>query len=210
MQRGGQKSIVMSRRQFCLATVTGALTAATPVAGIAAPGLPTILSSSMMERARAAMERHKSAILHPDRIGLADFSQPSRMPRFYLIDLESGKTESFLVSHGRGSDPEHSGWLERFSNLPGSAASSHGAYLTGSYYSGKHGASQRLIGLDPSNNNAEARAIVIHGAWYVSNDMVRQHGKLGRSEGCLAFAEDRLAQIMDRLGPGRMIFADKL
>lgn len=155
------------------------------------------------------MERHASAIQHRDRIGIADFSQPSRTPRFFLLDLDSGKVENFLVSHGRGSDPGHSGWLERFSNLPGSAASSEGAYLTGDYYTGKHGPSQRLIGLDPSNSNAEARAIVIHGAWYVSDDMVRQHGKLGRSEGCLAFAEDRLGQILDRLGPGRLIYADK-
>ena len=188
----------------------GGVAAAIPVRAPALPLDRKILPQAMITRAKAAMDAHGTAILHRDRMAIADFSQPSRLPRFYLVDLAAGKTEAFLVSHGRGSDPAHSGWLERFSNLPGSNASSDGAYLTGEYYTGKHGRSQRLIGLDPSNNNAEARAIVIHGAWYVSNDMVRQHGKLGRSEGCFAFAEDRLGKVLERLGPGRLIYADKV
>ena len=61
--------------------------------------------------------------------------------------MASGRASSHLVSHGRGSDPDHSGWVERFSNDFGSNASSPGGYLTADYYSGKHGRSQRLIGL---------------------------------------------------------------
>jgi hypothetical protein len=91
-------------------------------------------------------------------VGVADFSQPSRAPHFHLVDLAGGKVESLLVAHGRGSDPDHSGWLRRFSNAPGSAATSEGCYVTGDYYGGQHGRSMRLQGLDPSNDNAYARA----------------------------------------------------
>jgi hypothetical protein len=67
----------------------------------------------------------------------------------------------------------------------------------------------RLKGLDPTNCNAEPRAVVIHGAWYVSPRMIADHGKLGRSEGCLAFDERQLAHILERLGTGALITAGK-
>jgi hypothetical protein len=209
MESRRNSTLAISRRTFVAASLAGAVSAVPGHASIVSLDR-NILPQAMIARAKAAMEAHGSAIIHRDRMAITDFSQPSRLPRFYLVDLAAGKAEAFLVSHGRGSDPAHSGWLERFSNLPGSNASSHGAYLTGDYYTGKHGRSQRLIGLDPSNDNAEARAIVIHGAWYVSDDMVRQHGKLGRSEGCFAFAEDRLDKVLELLGPGRLIYADKV
>jgi hypothetical protein len=114
------------------------------------------------------------------------------------------------VTHGRGSDPEHDGWLKAFSNQPGSNATSRGAYLTRNYYEGKHGLSMRLTGLDRDNDNAESRAIVVHGADYANPDMIRTMGKLGRSEGCFAFPRDRLVEVIARMGPGRMIFADRL
>ena len=168
------------------------------------------IDPALLQRALRAYERHRDQLSVRDYIGIADFSAPSRVPRFHLLDMANGKSRSMLVAHGRGSDPDHSGWVERFSNLPGSAASSQGAYLTGDIYQGKHGRSRRLVGLDPDNNNAEARAIVIHAAWYVSPDMVRQHGKLGRSEGCFAFSEGDLAAVLDSLGPGRLLYADKI
>jgi hypothetical protein len=92
----------------------------------------------------------------------------------------------------------------------GSAASSSGAFVTAEEYYGNHGRSRRIDGLDGSNSNARARAVVIHGAWYAERQMIAQHGKLGRSEGCFAFGESDLAQVMARLGPGRLIYADKL
>ena len=100
--------------------------------------------------------------------------------------------------------------LQRFSNDPGSNASSEGAFLTADYYMGKHGRSQRLIGLDPTNDRALERAVVVHAAWYVGEDMVRQHGMLGRSQGCFAVSEGDLDRVFDRLGPDRMIYAAKV
>jgi hypothetical protein len=145
-----------------------------------------------------------------DAIGIADFSSPSSEPRFHVVDLQNGTVESHLVCHGRGSDPEHSGFLERFSNDFGSYATSSGAYTTGDYYEGKYGLSLRVRGLDWSNNNAEARAIVIHNAWYAEPEMIQQHGMLGRSEGCFAMPKKSQFEVMRRLAGGRMIYADKL
>lgn len=134
----------------------------------------------------------------------------SSEPRFHLVDLVSGKSQSFLVAHGSGSDPAHTGYLKRFSNEPNSNATSQGAFVTDDYYVGKHGRSQRLIGLDATNDNALARAIVVHSAWYANKDMLRTHGMLGRSQGCFAVGESDLSQVFAQLGQGRMIFSAKV
>jgi hypothetical protein len=162
-----------------------------------------------MQRARAALARHGARIVHRDVLAVVDFSAASHEPRLHLVDIGSGNTVTLLVAHGRGSDPANTGWLERFSNRPGSNASSSGSFLTGQAYSGKHGHSRKLIGLDPENDEAERRAIVIHAASYVSREMARDLGRIGRSQGCFAVSQDDLAQVMARLGPGRLLFADK-
>jgi len=121
----------------------------------------------------------------------------------------STTVSSHLVAHGRGSDPSHSGWLEHFSNEPRSNATSAGAFRTGNPYVGSHGHSLHLEGLDPTNSNAASRAIVVHGAWYVSMQMVFCRGMLGRSEGCFTVANSDLQEVLTKLGPGRLIYADK-
>ena len=171
---------------------------------------PGSVRPALLDKAMAALDAHGRRIKRRDRIAIADFAAPSSERRFHLVDLEGGKARSVLVAHGIGSDPEHSGWLRRFSNRDGSYASSEGAFATEDYYVGKHGRSQRLIGLDPSNDNALARAIVVHGAWYVSPEMVAEHGMVGRSQGCFAVADDDLADVFRHLGPGRMIYAAKV
>jgi len=177
--------------------------AARAAAGAAGP------PHTLVERARAALLSSTGTGLQRDVIGLVDFSAPSSAPRFYLLDPLSGKSRALLVAHGRGSDPAHSGWVQRFSNLPGSNASSAGAYRTGEIYVGKHGRSRRLIGLDPENNNAQSRAIVVHAAGYVSADQARKTGKIGRSEGCFAVTQDSIEQVLERLGSNRLLFAGK-
>ena len=125
------------------------------------------------------------------------------------MKLADGSVRSHLVAHGRGSDPSRTGWLERFSNEPRSNATSAGAYRTGSAYIGAHGQSMRLEGIDPTNSNALSRAIVVHAAWYVNEDVLSHSGMLGRSLGCFAVADSSLPEIMATLGPGRLIYADK-
>ena len=183
-----------------------------PGGGFAPPttvASPRVVRPDLFRHALAALERHGNAIQHRDRIAIADFTASSSQARFHLVDLESGHSTSFLVAHGSGSDPSHTGFLKRFSNDPGSNASSEGSFLTADYYVGKHGRSQRLIGLDPTNSNALSRAIVVHSAWYSNPDMLRTHGMLGRSQGCFAVGERDLDQVFARLGAGRMIFSAK-
>lgn len=164
----------------------------------------------LLDRAREALDHHGHVVALRDRVALADFTRASRDLRFHIVDLMSGQANSYLVAHGRGSDPAHSGWLHSFSNEYGSLATSDGAYRTGEIYHGMHGAAMRLTGLDPHNSNAEARAIVIHGADYVSEDHIATWGKLGRSEGCFAVAPHMLPQVLGLLGPGRLLYADKV
>lgn len=169
-----------------------------------------VIDPRLLARARAAFDRHRSRLAHTDVVGIADFSRPSHDHRFFLLDTASGRVSNHLVAHGRGSDPAHSGFVERFSNAFGSEASSQGGYRTGDFYQGKYGRSLRLSGLDWSNSNAEARAIVVHHAWYAEPDQIAAHGKLGRSEGCFALPYNSLQQVLARLGPGRFLYADKL
>jgi hypothetical protein len=172
------------------------------------PAAPGGIDPQLFARAKAAMDQHQ--IWPRDVIGIVDFSKPSSEQRFHLVDLQNGTVQSHLVCHGRGSDPEHSGYLERFSNDFGSYATSSGTYVTDAYYNGKYGLSLRVRGLDWSNNNAEARAIVIHNAWYAEPEMLQEHGQLGRSEGCFAMPKASQYEVMKRLAGGRMLYADKI
>ena len=169
---------------------------------------PPAINPQLLARARAALNSHRVA--PRDTMGVVDFSLPSSEPRFHLVNLIDGSVESHLVAHGRGSDPDHSGFVERFSNEFGSYATSNGTYVTGDYYDGKYGLSMKVRGLDWSNYNAEPRAIVIHNAWYAEDDMIPLHGKLGRSEGCFAMSRDSQYAVMRKLAGGRMIYAEKL
>ncbi|MEL1249271.1 murein L,D-transpeptidase catalytic domain family protein [Aurantiacibacter gilvus] len=162
----------------------------------------------VLGEALAALERHRATVTFADRIGIADYTAHSREFRFHLADVEAGAiTKSFLVSHGRGSDPANRGFAERFSNVPGSNASSRGSYVTGAEYVGKHGRSRRLHGLEDDNNNAFDRAIVIHGADYVDSAMAENQGRVGRSLGCFAFEQGEIATILELLGEGRLLYA---
>src|SRR5215213_7867501 len=173
-----------------------------------APSSPVGIDPQLFARAKAALDSHR--IYTRDFIGIADFSKASNESRFHVVDIRNGQVESFRVAHGRGSDPDHSGFVERFSNDFGSHATSSGTYTTADYYHGKYGLSMKVRGLDWSNYNAEPRAIVIHNAWYAEDDMISIHGKLGRSEGCFAMSRQSQYDVMRRIAGGRMIYADKL
>ena len=170
----------------------------------------TQVRPGLLMRAKAALDAQGEWIAHRDIIAIADFALPSRDPRFHVINLESGQTNTFLLAHGRGSDPSHSGYLQRFSNEPGSFATAQGAYVTGDIYMGKHGKSRHLTGLEPTNDHANQRAIVIHSASYVSEVLAQERGKLGRSEGCFTVAKCDQDEVLQSLGPGRLLFAGKI
>jgi len=177
---------------------------------VPAPTAPAGIDPALFARAKAALHLHRASVRHRDVIGIVDFSVGSALPRFHLVDLMSGQVESHAVAHGKGSDLAHSGYLDHFSNVHGSEATSSGTYITAETYQGKYGTSMKVHGLDWSNNNALDRAIVIHNAWYAEPEVIAQHGKLGRSQGCFAFSRASQWRVMNRLHDGRMIYADKL
>ena len=160
--------------------------------------------------AKEQVERNRAHLWRTDIAGIADFALPSSLPRLHFADLEKGEVRSFLVAHGRGSDPEHDGFLKLFSNVPDSLATSRGAFVTNEWYKGKYGTSLRLAGVDPDNSNALERAIVMHPAWYSNPDMLVKWGKLGRSDGCFAMGEADFNEALWHLSGGRLLYADRL
>jgi hypothetical protein len=135
-----------------------------------------------------------------------DYSLASRERRLWVLDLAHARVLAHeLVAHGRGSGDDRA---RRFSNRPGSLQSSLGTFVTGPVYRGRHGRSLRLRGLDPGvNDQAEARAIVVHGAPYVSETVARKLGRLGRSQGCPALSPDVAARVIDLIRGGTVLFA---
>ncbi len=131
-----------------------------------------------------------------DILTVIDFSKSSTSKRMWIIDL---KNKSLLlntyVAHGRGSGDD---MATKFSNIAESHQSSLGFYVTNETYVGKHGLSLRLDGYDKDiNHMARNRAIVIHGASYVSENFITKHGRLGRSHGCPAVPEELNATVIE-------------
>jgi hypothetical protein len=182
----------------------------------AVPALPTEVlpnpayDRKVLEIAARERDRAGAALWRRDVVGVADFARPSTLPRLHFANLEDGTLRSFYVTHGRGSDREHDGWLKQFSNVHGSEATSRGAYLTAEWYNGKYGTSIRLLGLDPDNATALERAIVMHPAWYADPALIARQGKLGRSEGCFAMAPSQFNEALWHLSGGRLLFADRI
>ena len=200
----------MNRRELLKTSLaTGAALAAAPARVFAQPA-PDPRTRRLLDIARREVSRAASQLWRTDLVGIADFGLHSSQPRFHFVNLEAGTADSALVSHGSGSDPEHDGWLNGFSNLHDSWATSRGAYITWEWYEGRYGTSVRLGGLDESNSNAFPRAIVMHAASYSTPDHVARWGRLGRSNGCFAFGPEIFPRALTRLMGGRLIFADRL
>jgi hypothetical protein len=136
---------------------------------------------------------------------LIDFARPSVLKRLWVIDVEAGKVLfNTLVAHGKKSGENVP---LAFSNQNGSEMSSLGFYRTASTYNGKHGLSLKIIGLDPGfNTNAESRAVVVHGADYVCESFVQQHGRLGRSQGCPALPVAETSAIVQAIKGGSIMY----
>lgn len=181
-----------------------------PITVPAMPALNPAYERRVLEIARREVGRAGAKVWRRDIAGIADFARSSALPRFHFANLENGTVRSFLVAHGKGSDPEHDGWLKTFSNQPGSEATSRGGYLTCEWYNGKYGTSIRLEGLDGDNSHALDRAIVMHPAKYVDAAMAAQWGKIGRSEGCFAMSPADFNEALWHLSGGRLLYADRI
>lgn len=153
----------------------------------------------------------KANYYHPEKlesktwIFLADFTQPSRNKRGYLINTKTGSSIAYHVAHGSGSG-DGRGNTVRFSNVNNSKASSKGLYLTAETYQGQNGYSLRMDGLEHTNSNARRRAIVIHGADYVSESYIRSNGRAGRSWGCPAVSNSVARDLINKLRGGSLYY----
>ncbi|MGC4102808.1 murein L,D-transpeptidase catalytic domain family protein [Ferruginibacter sp.] len=138
-------------------------------------------------------------------ISIADFSLPSYKKRLFVIDLEKYKVVfNTYVAHGVNSGKEYAA---QFSNRPESNQSSLGFYETMNTYIGKNGYSLHLQGLDKGfNDNADSRAIVMHGADYVNEDLIQSQGYIGRSWGCPAVSEQLHKPIINKIKNGTCFF----
>ena len=136
---------------------------------------------------------------------IADFSKPSSEQRFYIIDMQAQvvllKT---LVAHGRNSGVL---FAKLFSNKSASNQSSLGFYVTGNPYKGKHGTSLELNGVEEGiNDQAKQRAIVLHGADYVSTNFIKSQGYIGRSLGCPAVPNQQVKEIIQVIRGASCLF----
>lgn len=162
----------------------------------------------LMSRAMAALDIHHHRLPLRDRMYLVDFDRFSGDERLFEVDLVKGEVTAMRTSHGRGSDPSHSGFARRFSNEPDSHMSSIGAYATaGPGHGPQQGPNVLLDGLEYSNNLARDRAIIIHGADYADPAFLAREGKLGRSYGCFSVSHADLPALRERMGEGRLLFA---
>jgi hypothetical protein len=167
-------------------------------------GLESILSFDAFRLAMIGMGKIKE-LPNKKIITIIDFSKPSTQERFFVIDLQNKRVlYKSLVAHGKNSGEN---LANSYSNDSESLKSSLGFFLTAETYSGKHGYSLKLDGLEPGiNDNARQRAIVIHGADYVSASYAKQNGRLGRSWGCPALPIDSSKEIIDQISEGSCLF----
>jgi hypothetical protein len=142
----------------------------------------------------------------PRTLTVIDYSRPSTQPRLWVLDLNSKELiYEELVAHGQGTGLN---MATKFSNENESHQTSLGLFVTQDTYVGKNGYSLRLEGLDRGfNDRARERAIVMHGAPYVSDEFVRANGRLGRSWGCPAVSDAVAKKLIDRVKGGGLVFS---
>lgn len=153
------------------------------------------------------LKRHKYAVY-------IDYSKASTTKRFYLLNMQNGSVERFLVAHGKGSGEGL--MATKFSNVKDSLKTSLGMYIAGEIYKGSYGTSMRLYGLEKTNDQAYVRDIVMHGADYASSDFPDQinwktkkpFGRLGLSWGCPALSLTNAARVIPMIAEGALVFHD--
>lgn len=169
-----------------------------------APGLRGEVLRLALGASRCAAER--GLVKRRNLLTVIDYSIPSTEPRLFTFDIEQKKLIfRELVAHGKNSGGNVP---NAFSNIHGSLATSLGLFVTGDTYIGSNGYSLRMRGLERGiNDQAMARAIVMHGAPYVSYTAIKALGRLGRSWGCPAVRSAVARKMIDTLRGGSPIFA---
>jgi hypothetical protein len=194
---------------FLIATVVPAAHAAQPatlVTSLArqAPGLHIEALKLAIDAATRAAKQ--GLVRRQNLLTVIDYSLPSTEPRLFVFDLAAKKLLfRELCAHGKASGENMANY---FSNDPGSEATSLGLFVTADTYTGHNGYSLRLKGLEEGiNDMAWDRAIVMHGAYYVSQEAIRVLGRLGKSWGCPAIPVEVAHKIIDTIRGGSAVFA---
>lgn len=166
---------------------------------------PSISKTTLNQAVMAYQDVMASNRLTSNTLTIVDYSQPSNHKRLWVINMTTGEIlHHTYVAHGKNSGLKEA---TRFSNQPKSYMSSLGVFMTGKPYVGQHGLSLRLHGLEPGiNDNAYRRAIVMHSAHYVSESFAKQHGRLGRSHGCLVVSPHQSKAIIQDIQDGSLLF----
>lgn len=138
-------------------------------------------------------------------LSIIDFTKPSSQKRLFILDVQNYRILfNTYVAHGQNTGQE---FATKFSNKPDSYQSSLGFYLTEGTYNGKNGFSMQLEGVENGiNDKAGERAIVVHGAAYVSEGYIRSRGYIGRSHGCPALPEKLNKPIIEKIKNGSCLF----
>jgi hypothetical protein len=149
--------------------------------------------------------KQEQALNAKELITIIDFSRPSTEKRLFTIDLKNKRLKFHsYVAHGRNTGQNIA---TDFSNVPHSNQSSLGFYVTAETYVGSKGYSLRLDGVEAAfNSNIRSRAVVVHGADYVTKSWIQRYGRLGRSEGCPALPPAISRQVIDAIKDGTAIF----
>lgn len=148
--------------------------------------------------------KYYNLIENKNYVSFIDFSLPSTQERLFIVNFRTGRVSRFLVAHGKNSGLLYA---KSFSNDMNSNQSSLGLYKIQEEYSGNHGPSLKLDGLERSNSNARARSIVMHQADYVSAQFAKDNGYLGRSWGCMAMNPEDWQLVRSRIKSGSLILA---
>jgi hypothetical protein len=149
--------------------------------------------------------KNNDLLKHDNIITIIDFTLPSTEKRMWIYDVENQKLlKHTYVAHGKNTGDLYA---QKFSNTNNSYQSSLGFYVTGDTYHGKHGLSLYLEGLEKEiNDKAKERAIVLHGADYVSEDFIKKYGRLGRSFGCPSVSNSESKEIIETISNGSCLF----
>ena len=162
----------------------------------------TVTQKALLE-AKEFLKKNEKSFPNQKYFVIIDYSQASNVKRFHLIETSTGKSDDFLVAHGKGSDPKFTGIAKVFGDKMGSRMTSLGFFKTTETYNGQHGYSLKLEGMSKTNKNALQRAIVIHAAPYVSEN----RKILGRSWGCPALAPEVAKDVIDKIKNGALIYS---
>lgn len=146
----------------------------------------------------------RNVTIKQDIVAIIDFSKPSTERRLYILNLKNGAVSKHFVAHGKRSGGNIAA---KFSNKEDSWMSSLGLFVAGDTYYGLHGLSLALSGLEPSNDKAAERDIVVHSAKYVSEEYIKRYGRLGRSWGCPAVSPIIIQKIISSFKDGGVIYS---